>query len=129
MIHTPAEDRIRRALPAAARLAGITADARQLGILARAAAKAAQAPQERGRHSPPLTAARPAVAPFSTQEIRLLQMVADGVQVNEIAARLGVCRDGARSRIHRLLVRLGVQSRPAAVARGYELGLLGGGAR
>jgi DNA-binding CsgD family transcriptional regulator len=125
MIHTPAEERIRRALPAAAQLAGITADARQLGILARAAARAAQAPQERTRHSEPVRAQQ--LAPVLTdRDVAVLRMLAAGATPAVVAAELGVSYEGARSRISRMLARFGVGTRIEAVARGYELGLLGG---
>lgn len=125
MIHTPAEERIRRALPAAAQLAGITADARQLGILARAAARAAQAPQERTRQSAPIRAREDALA-LRPRDVELLRLLAAGRTNTGIGIALGVTPSAAGTRVDRLARRLGVRSRIELVARGYELGLLGG---
>lgn len=120
MIHTPAEDRIRRALPAAARLAGITADARQLGILARAAAKAVE--PRPGHGNPRLRST------FRPQEgdLVLLRLLAQGKRRESLGAALGVSLWAAEKRAERLRVRMGVRTRVEAVALAYELGLLGG---
>jgi DNA-binding NarL/FixJ family response regulator len=128
VIHTPTEDRIRRALPQAARLAGITADARQLGILARAAARAAEAPQERTRQSAPLQAREDACA-LRPRDVELLRLLAAGRTNTGIGIALGVTPSAAGTRVNRLARRLGVRSRVEAMARAYELGLLGGGGR
>jgi DNA-binding NarL/FixJ family response regulator len=118
VIHTPAEERIRRALPAAARLAGITADARQLGILARAAAKAVSKPTPPRKPVPRVV--------LSRDEMALLRLLAKGLRRDALGAALGLSPSAAEKRAQRLRIRLGAGTRIELVARGYELGLLGG---
>lgn len=127
MIHTPTEERIRRALPRAAQLAGIRATPRQLSILAQAAARAANGPAVVVAEGLPLGGGRrPPAEVVAAVDVRMLRVLASGGTDAEVARELGVSQEAARSRVKRMLRRLGVCSRGEAVARGFELGLLGG---
>jgi DNA-binding NarL/FixJ family response regulator len=60
------------------------------------------------------------------RDVQVLRLLASGATPAVVAAELGVSYQGGRSQVSRMLQRLGVRSRIEAVARGYELGLLGG---
>jgi DNA-binding CsgD family transcriptional regulator len=126
VIHTDIEDRIRRALPRAAQLAGVSADARQLGILARAAAQAAvQVPSVGRDWRVPVRAQRQGPV-VRDADVVLLRLIAGGLTTTGVAIELGVSPSAAGSQVKRLLGRLGVRSRVEAVAWACERGLLGG---
>lgn len=61
---------------------------------------------------------------LTPRQLETLDLLADGLSTDEIAARLGVTRETARNYIRRLLRSLGARSRVEAVARGKALGLL-----
>jgi LuxR family maltose regulon positive regulatory protein len=69
--------------------------------------------------------ARPIVIDTLTErEQTVLGLLPTGLSAREIAEELGISRDTVKTHIKRIYQKLGVSSRPSAVARGRELGLL-----
>lgn len=60
--------------------------------------------------------------------VEVLEFIADGMSNREIGARLGVSETTVKTHTKRLYGRLGVSGRCDAVATGFRLGILGGGA-
>lgn len=68
-------------------------------------------------------------APVVTEELTareqaVLGLLPTGLSAREIADELGISRDTVKTHTKRIYQKLGVSSRPSAVARGRELGLL-----
>jgi DNA-binding CsgD family transcriptional regulator len=74
--------------------------------------------------TPVEVAKRMGMAPRSLQALELL---AEGLPVKQIAARMGIAEASAKTHTQRLYRFLGVHGAPAAVAAGFRLGLLTGG--
>lgn len=62
---------------------------------------------------------------LTAREVQVLRLVADGCTDAEIGEELFLARDTVKAHVRRLLVKLGAPNRAAAVAQGYERGLLG----
>ena len=54
----------------------------------------------------------------------MLGLLPTGLSAREIAHELGISRDTVKTHTKRIYQKLGVSSRPSAVARGRDLGLL-----
>jgi DNA-binding NarL/FixJ family response regulator len=65
------------------------------------------------------------VSLLSDIECEVLDCAALGLTVDETAARRGVCRGTVMTQRKAVLRKLGARNMAAAVAKGYELGLLG----
>jgi DNA-binding NarL/FixJ family response regulator len=64
--------------------------------------------------------------PFLTDiECKVLDCAAQGLTVNETAAVRGVSRNTIMTERHRILRKIGAANMVEAVAKAYELGLLG----
>ncbi len=61
---------------------------------------------------------------LSAREMVVLALIADGLSNKEIAARLHVSPNTVKTHVARVLEKLGVSRRTAALARARELGLL-----
>lgn len=59
--------------------------------------------------------------------VQTLEMLAEGMPVKQIAARMGIAFASAKTHTQRLYRFLDVNGAPAAVAEGFRLGLLTGG--
>jgi len=59
--------------------------------------------------------------------VQTLEMLAEGMPVKQIAARMGIAQASAKTHTARLYRFLNVNGAPAAVAEGFRLGLLTGG--
>jgi DNA-binding CsgD family transcriptional regulator len=66
------------------------------------------------------------VVPLSPREQEVLELLAGGLGVDQVAARLVLSRNTVKTHVRRLYRSLGVSSWSAAVERGHELGLLDG---
>jgi ATP/maltotriose-dependent transcriptional regulator MalT len=64
--------------------------------------------------------------PLTGREREVLALFAEGLGTDAAATRLSISRVTIRNHAQRILAKLGVHSRLAAVARGRESGLLGG---
>ena len=72
-----------------------------------------------------LSGARPVVTDeLTAREQEVLGLLPTGLSAREIADELGISRDTVKTHTKRIYQKLGVSSRPSAVARGRELGLL-----
>ena len=72
-----------------------------------------------------LSGARPVVIDeLTAREQAVLGLLPTGLSAREIADELGISRDTVKTHTKRVYQKLGVSSRPSAVARGRELGLL-----
>ena len=72
-----------------------------------------------------LSGARPVVTDeLTAREQTVLQLLPTGMSAREIADELGISRDTVKTHTKRIYQKLGVSSRPDAVSRGRELGLL-----
>ncbi len=75
---------------------------------------------ERGRPA----AVQPLAEPLSERELEVLQLVAAGLSNSEIAARLFISVGTAKTHVHNILGKLGVEGRPRAIAWARELKLV-----
>jgi LuxR family maltose regulon positive regulatory protein len=66
----------------------------------------------------------PLVEPLSQRELKVLQLIAQGLSNREIGERLFLALDTVKGHNRRIFDKLQVQSRTEAVARAHELGLL-----
>jgi LuxR family maltose regulon positive regulatory protein len=72
-----------------------------------------------------LSGARPVVTDeLTAREQTVLDLLPTGMSAREIGDELGISRDTVKTHIKRIYQKLGVSSRPEAVSRGRELGLL-----
>ena len=72
-----------------------------------------------------LSGAGPVVTDQLTErEQTVLELLPTGLSAREIADELGISRDTVKTHTKRIYQKLGVSSRPGAVARGRDLGLL-----
>jgi DNA-binding CsgD family transcriptional regulator len=62
--------------------------------------------------------------PLSPRDLETLQGLADGLSNQQLSRRLFIAQDSAKTRCAVLFRKLGVCSRAAAVAVGYERGLI-----
>lgn len=65
---------------------------------------------------------------LTDREREVLLLIANGTQTADIAKNLHMSQDTIRTHLSRMFRKLGVHDRAHAVARGYQLGLLGGAA-
>jgi LuxR family maltose regulon positive regulatory protein len=92
-----------------------------LGGLPAEAGRGRPAPDsDRGRAS----LHQPLVEPLSDRELEVLGLVAQGLSNGEIAAKLFISVGTVKTHVHNIFGKLGVESRPRAIARGRELALL-----
>jgi LuxR family maltose regulon positive regulatory protein len=66
----------------------------------------------------------PLIEPLSQRELKILQLIAEGLSNREIGERLFLALDTVKGHNRRLFDKLQVQSRTEAIARARELGLL-----
>jgi ATP/maltotriose-dependent transcriptional regulator MalT len=62
--------------------------------------------------------------PLTAREREVLALFAEGLGTDDAAGRLSISRVTVRNHAQRILAKLGVHSRLAAVARGRQSGLL-----
>jgi DNA-binding NarL/FixJ family response regulator len=65
-----------------------------------------------------------AVGTLSQSEMRVLRLLAEGMDGDQMAQMLGVTQATIRSHVHHMLTKLGLRSRSQAVAFAYQHGLL-----
>ncbi len=61
---------------------------------------------------------------LSPRHVQILELVADDLTNEEIAARLGVTTQTVKNHLREACIRLGVRGRAGAVGRAYRLGIL-----
>ena len=70
------------------------------------------------------TSAATAAPQLTPDDVRLLQLVADGLTAREIARKVGCTAHAVADRTSRLYTRMGVRNAPHAVAVAIRAGLL-----
>jgi LuxR family maltose regulon positive regulatory protein len=73
---------------------------------------------------PDLPLAQPLIEPLSQRELKILQLIAQGLSNREIGERLYLALDTVKGHNRNIFDKLQVKSRTEAVARAHELGLL-----
>jgi LuxR family maltose regulon positive regulatory protein len=73
---------------------------------------------------PPVSPAQPLIEPLSQRELKILQLIAQGLSNREISERLFLALSTVKGHNRNIFDKLQVQSRTEAVARARELGLL-----
>ena len=73
---------------------------------------------------PDLPPAQPLIEPLSQRELKILQLIAQGLSNREIGERLFLALDTIKGHNRKIFDKLQVQSRTEAIARARELGLL-----
>lgn len=63
--------------------------------------------------------------PITSRELEVLQLVADGLENREIAARLFLSVETVKTHVRHVFAALNARSRAHAVAIGFRTGLLG----
>ncbi|ANN16206.1 hypothetical protein SD37_11520 [Amycolatopsis orientalis] len=65
---------------------------------------------------------------LTERQLDVLELIAEGLTNREIGARLYLAEGTVKTHLKRLFARLGATGRETAVAAGFRLGILGGGA-
>jgi LuxR family maltose regulon positive regulatory protein len=73
---------------------------------------------------PPVSPAQPLIEPLSQRELKILQLIAQGLSNREISERLFLALSTVKGHNRNIFDKLQVQRRTEAVARARELGLL-----
>ena len=80
--------------------------------------------QRKSDDKPDLSPAHPLIDPLSQRELKILQLIAQGLSNREIGERLFLALDTIKGHNRKIFDKLQVQSRTEAIARAHELGLL-----
>jgi len=89
-----------------------------------AAFEAEKRKSEDKSYLPPVSPAQPLIEPLSQRELKILQLIAQGLSNREISERLFLALSTIKGHNRNIFDKLQVQSRTEAVARARELGLL-----
>jgi len=80
--------------------------------------------KRKSEDKPDLPPAQPLIEPLSQRELKILQLIAQGLSNREIGERLFLALDTIKGHNRKIFDKLQVQSRTEAIARARELGLL-----
>ena len=80
--------------------------------------------KQKSEDKPDLPPAQPLIDPLSQRELKILQLIAQGLSNREIGERLFLALDTVKGHNRKIFNKLQVQSRTEAIARARELGLL-----
>jgi len=83
-----------------------------------------EAEKQKGEDKPDQSPTEPLIDPLSQREIKILQLIAQGLSNREIGERLFLALDTIKGHNRKIFDKLQVQSRTEAIARARELGLL-----
>ena len=83
-----------------------------------------EAEKRKGEDKPDLLPGQPLIEPLSQRELKILQLIAQGLSNREIGERLFLALDTIKGHNRKIFDKLQVQSRTEAIARARELGLL-----
>ena len=83
-----------------------------------------EAEKQKSEDKPDLLSANPLIDPLSQRELKILQLIAQGLSNREIGERLFLALDTIKGHNRKIFDKLQVQSRTEAIARARELGLL-----
>jgi LuxR family maltose regulon positive regulatory protein len=82
------------------------------------------AEKRKSEGKPALPTAQPLIEPLSQRELKILQLIAQGLSNREIGERLFLALSTVKGYNQKIFEKLQVQSRTEAIARAHELGLL-----
>ncbi len=80
--------------------------------------------KQKSEDKPDLSLAQPLIEPLSQRELKILQLIAQGLSNREIGERLFLALDTIKGHNRKIFDKLQVQSRTEAIARARELGFL-----
>jgi LuxR family maltose regulon positive regulatory protein len=83
-----------------------------------------EAEQRKSADKPDLSPAKLLIESLSQRELKILQLIAQGLSNREISERLFLALDTVKGYNRKMFDKLQVQSRTEAIARAHELGLL-----
>ncbi len=83
-----------------------------------------EAEKRKSEEKPYLLPTQPLIDPLSQRELKILQLIAQGLSNREIGERLFLALDTIKGHNRKIFDKLQVQSRTEAIARARELGLL-----
>ena len=83
-----------------------------------------EAEKRKSEDKPDLPPAQPLIDSLSQRELKILQLIAQGLSNREIGERLFLALDTVKGHNRKIFNKLQVQSRTEAIARARELGLL-----
>jgi LuxR family maltose regulon positive regulatory protein len=83
-----------------------------------------EAEKRKSADKSPLPPTQPLIEPLSQRELKILQLIAQGLSNREIGGRLFLALDTVKGHNRKIFNKLQVQSRTEAIARARELGLL-----
>jgi LuxR family maltose regulon positive regulatory protein len=83
-----------------------------------------EAEKRKSEDKPDLPSAQSLIDPLSQRELKILQLIAQGLSNREIGERLFLALDTVKGHNRKIFDKLQVQSRTEAIARAHELGLL-----
>jgi len=83
-----------------------------------------EAEKQKSEDKPDLSPIQPLIDPLSQRELKILQLIAQGLSNREIGERLFLALDTIKGHNRKIFDKLQVQSRTEAIARARELGLL-----
>jgi len=83
-----------------------------------------EAEKQKSEDKPDLPPAQPLIDSLSQRELKILQLIAQGLSNREIGERLFLALDTVKGHNRKIFNKLQVQSRTEAIARARELGLL-----
>jgi LuxR family maltose regulon positive regulatory protein len=83
-----------------------------------------EAEKRKSEDKPDIPAAQPLIEPLSQRELKILQLITQGLSNREIGERLFLALSTIKGHNRNIFNKLQVQSRTEAVARARELGLL-----
>ncbi|MBK7316844.1 LuxR C-terminal-related transcriptional regulator [Candidatus Villigracilis affinis] len=83
-----------------------------------------EAEKRKSEDKPDLPPTQPLIDPLSQRELKILQLIAQGLSNREIGERLFLALDTIKGHNRKIFDKLQVQSRTEAIARARELGLL-----
>jgi len=80
--------------------------------------------KQKSDDKPDLSPTLPLIEPLSQRELKILQLIAQGLSNREIGERLFLALDTIKGHNRKIFDKLQVHSRTEAIARAQELGLL-----
>ena len=83
-----------------------------------------EAEKQKSEDKPDLPPTQPLIDPLGQRELKILQLIAQGLSNREIGERLFLALDTIKGHNRKIFDKLQVQSRTEAIARARELGLL-----
>jgi LuxR family maltose regulon positive regulatory protein len=127
LAQTESEGFVRLFLDEGVRMAELLSEVAAQGIRPDYVSKlltAFEAEKQKSEGQPDLPPAQLLIEPLSQRELKILQLIAQGLSNREIGERLFLALDTIKGHNRKIFDKLQVQSRTEAIARAHDLGLL-----